>query len=457
FRSPKPPINDDEVYGTIDNTDDSKPNVSGTFFNGNVNVLNQNDNTKKKTFGFNFGKNKNVQVPNRELPRIPKKAFNRNNIPSIDDAVNPTYESIDAENDSMTDPFYSRVDDNPNRSNGFTSYRNKNPTRAVKREEPLYTSASQIYSGGSEDPYSSIVSDLPGPSTSRRQQNDDDGSSSYYASGYAKIKDPVPSSSLRKAVDIDQLYAKINRPSIRKATNQVGAIKDVQQPNSNAFGRRPMTVSFAQDQLNESGSGSIVSGTSTNPSYRYLTVRETVDVVRERIRQRQANLNENDLTEPVREHYYSTIANEYESVGGSLNGSIYGGTIPIVNAANRTISPLTLNVARLSGIYEDTPPRPPTSPIPNRLINESLTSTTTIQRPTDLMSTSLTTRSYITPTMIENRSTSNPNLSRPIILNRLSPINLPNLWQSNNLYPRGQPRIIPSITTINNLTKTQEI
>jgi hypothetical protein len=39
-------------------------------------------------------------------------------------------------------------------------------------------------------------------------------------------------------------------------------------------------------QMDESGSGSITSSSSFNPSYRYLTVRETLGVIRERIRRR---------------------------------------------------------------------------------------------------------------------------------------------------------------------------
>lgn len=50
-------------------------------------------------------------------------------------------------------------------------------------------------------------------------------------------------------------------------------------------------MSFSKNnnfQLEESESGSIVSdGSSQNPSYRYLTVRESVDIVRERIRRRE--------------------------------------------------------------------------------------------------------------------------------------------------------------------------
>ena len=80
-------------------------------------------------------------------------------MPAIDDAI-PTYESIDAENDSISDPLYSKVDENPaSQRYDYPSFRTKIMANAAKRkvnpgtDEPLYTSASQIYSGGSEDPY----------------------------------------------------------------------------------------------------------------------------------------------------------------------------------------------------------------------------------------------------------------------------------------------------------------
>ncbi|KAE9414956.1 hypothetical protein Angca_001233, partial [Angiostrongylus cantonensis] len=47
---------------------------------------------------------------------------------------------------------------------------------------------------------------------------------------------------------------------------------------------------------------------SREPSYRYITVRENADVVRERLRQ------QGQLAPPAREHYYSVIGNEYETV-----------------------------------------------------------------------------------------------------------------------------------------------
>uniref|UniRef100_A0AC35GXX7 Uncharacterized protein n=1 Tax=Panagrolaimus sp. PS1159 TaxID=55785 RepID=A0AC35GXX7_9BILA len=479
------------------------------------------------TFGFNFRKKQKTTAPkpNRELPSIPgKKTFSRN-LPAIDDMINPTYESIDAENDSISDPLYSKVDENPaSQRYDYPTFRTKiiastsaAAAAAAKQrklpsntEEPLYTSASQIYSGGSEDPYSSIVSESGGPSTARRAQQNvrfDDNNSSIYDPGYARVKDPPtkssikdpgPSNSTREIpLNIDQLYAKINRPSVRRPRSSHDDIPDsgadIPGPSTSSF--RPTVVSFAPQDLsqnNESGSGSVVSGSSANPSYRYLTVRETVDVVRERIRQRQAT-NQSEATDRsgggggggIREHYYSTIANDYETVGGgSLNDSIYGVAIPVVNAAARTASPLTLNVGRLSGIFEGTPPRPPTSPIPNRQPPQQ--SSSTISRPivipsfpstSNRMSTSLIgpTRILTSPTttaatMGDEKANSNPNLassSHHRTTTRITETvqNVPtflNSWHSqtaasaaaNNriLFPRGNPRIIPPVSTNNTAT-----
>uniref|UniRef100_A0AC34F7N1 Uncharacterized protein n=1 Tax=Panagrolaimus sp. ES5 TaxID=591445 RepID=A0AC34F7N1_9BILA len=630
-KSETPRIQDeDATYGTIDDADDErKPGVSfRTKAKSEGNKLRKSipstENSSKQqsepsrrslTFGFNFRK-KQKSAPNRELPKLPKKTFSRN-LPAIDDIINPTYESIDAENDSISDPLYSKVDENPaSQRYDYPTFRTKiiasTAAAASKRkippssgntntEEPLYTSASQIYSGGSEDPYSSIVSESggAGPSTTnRRNQNNvrfDDNNSSIYDPGYARVKDPPKSSAMKDSnpgpsnlsssnrempLNIDQLYAKINRPSVRRPRSihddipDLGTSIDIPGPSTSSSSNRPTVVSFAQDlnnQNNESGSGSVVSGSSANPSYRYLTVRETVDVVRERIRQRQANqssdisdgnssdrpirehyystianeyetvgggsLNDsiygvaipvvnasartairetvdvvrerirqrqanqssdisdgNSSDRPIREHYYSTIANEYETVGGgSLNDSIYGVAIPVVNASARTASPLTLNVARLSGIFEVDahPPRPPTSPIPNRqppASSSTLSSTTTISRPivlqqfpsTSRMSTSLigptriltsptTTATSATLTMGEEKANSNPNLSQQqrSTTTRITetfqsgPTTFLNSWHSqtaaaaaamNNriLFPRGTPRIIPPVSSAMN-------
>lgn len=193
-------------------------------------------------------------------------------------------------------------------------------------------------------------------------------------------------------------------------------------------------------------------------------------MVRERIRQRQANQAENE-NGPIREHYYSTIANEYESVGGgSLSDSIYGVAIPVVNASTRAISPLTLNVARLSGIYEATPPRPPTSPIPNR---QPPSASASLNRPivvsqasTSRMSTSLIAHPRIltSPSGDDDRANSNPNLASQRSTTRMTDTFQPgssflNSWHSqtaaaalNNrvLFPRGNPRIIPPVSSSTN-------
>uniref|UniRef100_A0A914YM17 Uncharacterized protein n=1 Tax=Panagrolaimus superbus TaxID=310955 RepID=A0A914YM17_9BILA len=559
-KSETPRIQDeDATYGTIDD-DERKPGVSfrtkakseGNKLRKSIPTAENNSKQHQQsepsrrslTFGFNFRK-KQKSAPNRELPKLPKKTFSRN-LPAIDDIINPTYESIDAENDSISDPLYSKVDENPasqrydyptfrtkiiasTAAASTTSAKRKIPPSTGNTEEPLYTSASQIYSGGSEDPYSSIVSESggAGPSTSnRRNQNVrfDDNNSSIYDPGYARVKDPPKSSKIKDStssnlnnnnrempLNIDQLYAKINRPSVRRPRSihddipdMISVTDNIPGPSTSTSTTRPTVVSFAQDlnnQNNESGSGSVVSGSSANPSYRYLTVRETVDVVRERIRQRQANQSSdisdgNTSDRPIREHYYSTIANEYETVGGgSLTDSIYGVAIPVVNASARTASPLTLNVGRLSGIFEvdSHPPRPPTSPIPNRQPPASTAvAATTINRPivisqfpsTSRMSTSLigptriltspTTATTTILTMGEEKANSNPNLSQRSTTTRITetfqtgPTTFLNSWHSqtaaaaaamNNriLFPRGTPRIIPPVSSNATLFTTSSI
>uniref|UniRef100_A0A7E4VJ11 SH2 domain-containing protein n=1 Tax=Panagrellus redivivus TaxID=6233 RepID=A0A7E4VJ11_PANRE len=466
--SPPRNNNDDDTYGTIDDriTRPGKPDpvslrpnpkaITGDRHSTPSTRPSRSDGTpnRKSVSFFPFMK-KLKTTPQRELPQVPKKSFSRN-VPPIDaDPSNPMYECIgDGENDSISDPLYSKVDDQPGPSGTgqrydypmFRGNQRKHPPAALKKrnllsngvapiastsgDEPVYTSASAIYSGGSEDPYSSIVSEAGG-----RRQGDDN---SIYDHGYARVKDPstVAGPSRRPVVvgartetdgsgvsNIDQLYAKINRPSMRRvrlAADEPGPSTLPQNPLPSSL---PSTVDV--NQTNESGSGSVVSGTSTNPSYRYLTVRETVDVVRERIRQRQeAAATAAAEMAPVREHYYSTIANEYESVGGgSIADSIYGTAItgPPVQLPPESVgspprmAPLTLNVARLSGIYEQTPPRPPTSPIPSRQPEGMSTSLHGMPIP------HLHGPRILTSPTADRAFSSNPNLS---------------------LFPRGQPRII---------------
>uniref|UniRef100_A0A914D8P7 Uncharacterized protein n=1 Tax=Acrobeloides nanus TaxID=290746 RepID=A0A914D8P7_9BILA len=532
--APKEAQDDDDAYGTIGpiDTDLPKSGHRVTFRLGkndknsnNTSTRLSNDvtshNTKKTAKSSIFGSCKpQKNRPSRELPQLPGKKipFSRSNIPNIDESSNPTYECIDAENDSISDPVYSKVDENPSTQRYDYPIFSRGKKKKVV-EEPLYTSASQIYSGGSEDPYSSIISE------GYKGVNDDN-----YDPGYARVKEPhndssnQPSTSRNTPPNLDQLYAKINRPSLKKArplqngtippsTENLPSTSTASKPSETYNREIPITRPFHENtsfyQLDESGSGSI-SGSSQNPSYRYLTVRETVDVIRERLRRRQQGLPDLpiDTTNmvPIREHYYSTIQNEYESVGGgSMTDSIYGTAITtadVPSASNyRSIhrnSPLTLNVTRLypsSSPTDQMPPKPPTSPIPSRTLTTTThTPTTSILRPTVVspapvirlpplpeMSTSMIEK-RISYTEVEERSNSNPNLAgnqaayearsrsmaqlpysgvmtighAPPGSSRMHPSTLiqgrtsPGFGNTtiSSVYPRGTPRIISSISTI---------
>ncbi|KAI1724122.1 hypothetical protein Ddc_05328 [Ditylenchus destructor] len=399
---------DDEPYGTI-------PTSTGPY-----------ESSKEATkiiWCFNLRRNKaDKAVANSDSVRNPiqnearkKVSFSwRTRRKSSD--IGPAYDYIDADSDGM-DPVYSRVDENPtsNQRYDYPTFSTKERSRKPNTTEPLYTSASQIYSGGSEDPYSSIISEGKG-----RGGAYEESSSIYDTAGYARVNDNAARRSGRNVKDnIDALYAKINRSgdasrrrSPQPSTSAACRPADSQTPTrTNTVPVRlrhtgtlpklptqvyPSTLPASENAFQvgdgESGSGSIISGgSSQNPSYRYLTVRESVDVVRERLRLREqerantsGNLENGDLF-PIREHYYSTIANEYESVGGdstanSLYGSVYA------TSANNTLSSrfpsshvntlpaeLSVNVSRFdhSSPPNQTfvePPKPPTSPIPHRII-----------------------------------------------------------------------------------------
>lgn len=58
---------------------------------------------------------------------------------------------------------------------------------------------------------------------------------------------------------------------------------------------------------------------SREPSYRYITVRESIDIIRQRISQREEELRRilsvsGGSKSAIRDHYYSSIGGDYESV-----------------------------------------------------------------------------------------------------------------------------------------------
>uniref|UniRef100_A0A0K0FM06 Uncharacterized protein n=1 Tax=Strongyloides venezuelensis TaxID=75913 RepID=A0A0K0FM06_STRVS len=301
----------------------------------------------------------------RELPKLPVPSINEgatfsNNDKknlfistkevSFDEKTNEVYESIYPETDSIVDPFYTKIINENTQKYDYPIFNNKSKKNYGKEksplnEDPIYTSASQIY-GGSDDAYSSILSNVGGEKengyakmTDRKGSNDSDNN-------IPMVDEDLPSSSTAQnpvPINIDALYAKIKRPSNKevnknKDVNNKVPISITTNIDNSLSQKIDNTIpdSFYQ-QLDESGSDSIISSNSQNPSYRYITVRETVDVVRERLRRHEEELSRDgssNMANQGREHYYSTI-NEYESVGdGNISDAIYDMTNPLSTTTN---------------------------------------------------------------------------------------------------------------------------
>ncbi|CAI2357711.1 unnamed protein product [Caenorhabditis sp. 36 PRJEB53466] len=304
-------------------------------------------------------------APGRALPKLPadlytaidKKAKRCGGVNPTDDirfadeTVNPMYECIDAETDSFVDPLYSKVGDvtgtsaNRDRKYDYPIFSG----RQNRREETVYQSASQIYAPNSEDPYSSITS-------GRNVNGDNDGdNSSAYDPGYAKVNLNVQTSNTldkkkekieKTERELDLLYSKIRR--------NVANYGDDLQPGPSARPEPILPTYPMVDPLPPAALFDEQSAVSSRePSYRYITMRENADVVRERLRQ------QGQLDQPRREHYYSTIGNEYETIA---NGSISNNAHTSITIDTQPRAPLA-NISTSSIL--DAPP-PPTSPIPER-------------------------------------------------------------------------------------------
>ncbi|KAI6209400.1 hypothetical protein M3Y96_00217700 [Aphelenchoides besseyi] len=339
---------------------------------------------KSKTHSFGFSWSKMKGLKDRKLPNPPNQSrskgvsFSRNDIPHIDDVI-PTYESIDV--DSSSDVMYSKVDEKqrydyptfPNRQN------KRKPT-----EEAVYASASQTYSVTSEDPYSSIASDA------------DPLKPTNESVGYARVNEENLKLRRQKFVsnnNVEDLYAKVNRKAFDRvqqngllpSTSGIRNLQQVQPSTSTMF----HTYTDDPYQIEESGSGSVTSSDSRQPSYRYLTVRETLGVIRERIRRRNEEAEQNNQNAEInnsttKEHYYSTISNDYESVRNDEDhpsSSNYVQRPRIVNSNQPVysgfISPLTINTNLMPAtdshtLINSTQPPVPTSPVPNRTPSNSM-------------------------------------------------------------------------------------
>ncbi|EGT59576.1 hypothetical protein CAEBREN_07375 [Caenorhabditis brenneri] len=307
-------------------------------------------------------------APGRALPKLPADLYTAidkkakrggvtagemDDIRFVDETVNPMYECIDAETDSFVDPLYSKVGEvtgattNRDRKYDYPIFSGRPQNRT--RQDEVYQSASQIYAPNSEDPYSSITSER-----GRNAIENDGDNSSAYDPGYAKVNlnaqaktgvDKKKAKIEKTERELDLLYSKIRRNvSTYGDDSQPGPSNRPEPilPTYPIVEPLPPAVPFDEQ--------SAVS--SKGPSYHYLIMRENADVIRERLRQ------QGQLDQPRREHYYSTIGNEYETIA---NG----------NVTNNVQNPLSIETQRapLANISTssimDAPP-PPTSPIPGR-------------------------------------------------------------------------------------------
>uniref|UniRef100_A0A1I7VN91 Tensin n=1 Tax=Loa loa TaxID=7209 RepID=A0A1I7VN91_LOALO len=259
--------------------------------------------------------------------------------------TNPTYESIDVD-------FYSKL------GNGGPSLKRydypifapeNRPTIAT--DDVLYQSASQIYAGVSEDPYSSITSHTGGEANydveySHVQESMNTEPPRYLANAQAESR------------TLDHLYSRIRRgPSMHRATN------------SSTYRFLPSNE-FAVE-YNSSGSDK----TSREPSYRYITVRESVDVIRQRLNEFNSSSNtaQSVITSGyglIREHYYSSIGgSDYETLQISATSASHPSCddqqVLSTSCASHDVEPETISSA--VSVCENIPPKPPTSPIPLRI------------------------------------------------------------------------------------------
>ncbi|VDO28696.1 unnamed protein product [Brugia timori] len=286
--------------------------------------------------------------------------------------ANPTYESIDM------DPLYSKANDYfylTSRNNiiiSATSKKERNVLRlvvfalgnggpSVKRydypsfapqnqiqpivatDDVLYQSTSQIYAGVSEDPYSSIASHT--------------GGETNYDVGYSHVRESINTEPSRYFANsqgqnrtLDHLYSRVSfiYLYIRRTSTY-----------------RPLPSNDFAVEYVSSGSD------KTSPSYRYITVRESVDAIRQRLNEFNAPQSvRNDGCGPIREHYYSSIGgSDYEtlqiSAASPNQPSSDSQVIPSTSCVIHDILPETMSDA--ISTCENIPPKPPTSPIPLRI------------------------------------------------------------------------------------------
>ncbi|KAK5978566.1 hypothetical protein GCK32_009282, partial [Trichostrongylus colubriformis] len=153
-----------------------------------------------------------------------------------------------------------------------------------------------------------------------------------------------------KEQELDQLYSTVRRSLLEN----VGRDSPVEGPSYVPLEDRNTPQYVPGKSLEHENDES---HSSQEPSYRYITVRESAHVIRERLRK------QGQLTAPARDHYYSVIGNEYETVGDAQNSPYITLREPQTSGAVR----LDLSI-NSSGEFV---PPPPTSPIPDRSLNNS--------------------------------------------------------------------------------------
>ncbi|CAJ0609617.1 unnamed protein product [Cylicocyclus nassatus] len=297
----------------------------------------------------------------RALPKLPLDMYSvicktrKANVGFVDEDGNPTYESIDPENDSLIDPLYSKLGEvsssRPERKYDYPVFSGrKTAALAVPDDGFVYQNASQIYTiCGSEDPYSSITSEPPRSNGAADQEG---CSSSNYNARYAKDGQEDLNAAWRRErlerteMEVDQLYSKIRRSSLLNSDDTAS----VAEPSQVAVEDKMGDIAVPAVSPHSIKNVDAESLSSREPSYRYITVRENADLVRERLRL------QGQLAPPVREHYYSVIGNEYETVGD----------VPSTSTYSAVDIPPAHDMLNVTTTFSEFAPPPPTSPIPDR-------------------------------------------------------------------------------------------
>ncbi|GMR31680.1 hypothetical protein PMAYCL1PPCAC_01875 [Pristionchus mayeri] len=406
----------EEAYGVIPADDPTSPRVNFRFGNGHTGERHSQPASKPSSSSLPFGPRTSAPIhhhPPRALPPIPAeedgvsalyaqidkrgKSAARDDIEYADGGDGPTgtYGTIDYEDD--IDQLYGRVGPRAAHCYDYPQFKRTPPlatnaaseTRKEQRPstDPPYQSASQLYGPtASEDPYSSIAS---GPRTTTRPSADGGDSSSAYDPGYARVRAEGRAGRSSDDVEgeLDQLYSKIRRsgsgerpweregaeersnaaihpsasltglPGSRGASTMGGERAERREEQQREeFPRVVPSLVGPPSGLAPLNADDEQSIASRDPSYRYITVRESAETIRARL-EREQRLPPGP---PQRDqNYYSTIGSDrlYESVDDVPPSSV-------PPSSSRPLGGLAVDTASPSSAVH--PPLPPTSPIPDR-------------------------------------------------------------------------------------------